>query len=88
MTMARTQAMPAQISRAFPTPWGPENRLMKPERRVPPAAWVATQPYPSHQNRPSAVNLLRGGAYMVRDMAGLMLATRSRGGPQFTVEIG
>jgi hypothetical protein len=49
---------------------------------------VATQPYPSHQNRPSGVNRLLRGASMFRDILRVMVAVASRGGIAVGVEIG
>jgi hypothetical protein len=60
---------------------------MKPEREGDPAARVATQPDPSHQNRPSGVNLLLGGANVALGIVRLMVAAPSRGASPFVVEI-
>lgn len=87
-TMASRRLRTAQNLLARLSPGEPKRASLKAERGDAPAARVATQPYPSHQNRPSGVNRLLRGASMFRDILRVMVAVASRGGIAVGVEIG
>ncbi|MGD0834842.1 MAG: hypothetical protein ABSA40_10580 [Candidatus Dormibacteria bacterium] len=87
-TMASRRLTTAQIAFVLLSPGEPNRTSLQVARGLPPAARVATQPYPSHQNRPSGVNRLLLGASMFRDILSLMVAAPSRGGIAVGVAIG